>query len=413
MTSPDTRSNSLELTRATDADWDEIITTDARAFAMRNPISDDERADLRGKVSDSDVVLVRDSWHDSHPLVGVSMFYRMQMTVPGGEQVPAAGLSWVSVASTHRRRGILRRMITELFTQWESEGFAFAILTASEGTIYERFGFGPACFAESVEVAPGRPTLRAEAPDHPEVYFATPEQVAATIPDIHSRWTRTRPGALTRTRQWWAPILADRPSERPPAASGLHYLLHPDGYASYRIHKSSAGQVRGEVEELVAITDTAHTELWRVLLGLDLIPSLTASIPVDDPLRAKLTDLRAAPVTGRADKMWVSILDVPAALATRQYSADLDIVLEVTDSYRERGGVYDISIRNGGAIIAPSTSKPTVRMDISVLSSLYLGGVTPALFARADRLWTDSEETLHALTASFAVERAPFSGTFF
>ena len=32
-------------------------------------------------------------------------------------------------------------MITELFSQWESEGFAFAILTASEGTIYERFGF--------------------------------------------------------------------------------------------------------------------------------------------------------------------------------------------------------------------------------------------------------------------------------
>ena len=413
MTESDTRTTTLELTRGTDADWDEIITTDARAFAMRNPISDDERADLRGKVADSDVVLVRDSWHDTHPLVGVSMFYRMQMTVPGGTQVPAAGLSWVSVASTHRRRGILRRMITELFTQWEDEGFAFAILTASEGTIYERFGFGPACFAESVEITPGQPTLRAAAPDHSEVYFATPEQVAAAIPDIHARWARTRPGALARTPQWWAPILADRRSERPPAASGLHYLLHPDGYASYRIHKSSAGQVRGEVEELFAVTDAAHTELWRVLTGLDLVPSLTASIPVDDPLRAKLTDLRAAPVTGRADKMWVSILDVPAALAARQYSADLDMVLEVTDGYRQRAGVYDVSIRGGGAIIAPSTSKPTVRMDVSVLSSLFLGGVAPSLFAHADRLWTDSEQTLRALTQAFAVEKAPFSGTFF
>ena len=413
MRSPDNRSSTLDLGRATDADWDEIITTDARAFAMRNPISDDERTDLRGKVSDDDVVLVRDSWHDDRPLVGVSMFYRMQMTVPGGVQVPAAGLSWVSVASTHRRRGILRRMITELFSQWEREGFAFAILTASEGTIYERFGFGPACFAESVEVTPGQPTLRAEAPEHPEVYFGTPEQVAATIPDIHARWARTRPGALARTPQWWAPILADRPSERPPAASGLHYLLHPDGYASYRIHKGSAGQVRGEVEELFAITDDGHTELWRVLLGLDLVPSLTASIPVDDPLRAKLTDLRSAPVTGRSDKMWVSILDVPAALSTRTYSADLDIVLEVTDGYRERAGVFDVSVRNGGAIVAPSTSNPTVRMDISVLSSLFLGGVQPSLFASAGRLWTDSDDTLLALTQAFAADRAPFSGTFF
>ena len=171
--------------------------------------------------------------------------------------------------------------------------------------------------------------------------------------------------------------------------------------------------MRGEVEELFAVTDAAHTELWRVLTGLDLVPSLTASIPVDDPLRAKLTDLRAAPVTGRADKMWVSILDVPAALAARQYSADLDMVLEVTDGYRQRAGVYDVSIRGGGAIIAPSTSKPTVRMDVSVLSSLFLGGVAPSLFAHADRLWTDSEQTLRALTQAFAVEKAPFSGTFF
>ena len=142
------------------------------------------------------------------------------------------------------------------------------------------------------------------------------------------------------------------------------------------------------MEELFAITDDAHTELWRVLLGLDLVPSLTASIPVDDPLRAKLTDLRSAPTTGRSDEMWVSILDVPAALSTRTYSADLDIVLEVTDGYRERAGVYDVSVRNGGAIVAPSTSKPTVRMDISVLSSLFLGGVQPSLFASAGRLWT-------------------------
>ena len=31
----------LSLARATDADWADIITTDARAFAMRNPLPDD------------------------------------------------------------------------------------------------------------------------------------------------------------------------------------------------------------------------------------------------------------------------------------------------------------------------------------------------------------------------------------
>ena len=165
MTStPVNDASGLSLRRATDADWDDIITTDARAFAMRNPLPDDERADLRGKVDDSDIVLIRDDSRSPAPLVGVSMFYRMSLTVPGGSVRNAAGLSWVSVASTHRRRGILRRMLTELFGQWESEGQVFAILTASEGTIYERFGFGPACFSQQVRIIPGSARMRAEAP---------------------------------------------------------------------------------------------------------------------------------------------------------------------------------------------------------------------------------------------------------
>ena len=152
MNSADATIDHLSLNRATDDDWDDIIAADARAFAMRNPIPDDERDDLRAKVSDSDVIVVRDTDVPSAPLVGVSMFYRMSMTLPGGAVADAAGLSWVSVAATHRRRGILRRMLTELTGQWIDEGQTFAILTASEGTIYERFGFGPACFAHSIRI---------------------------------------------------------------------------------------------------------------------------------------------------------------------------------------------------------------------------------------------------------------------
>ena len=404
----------LSLTRATDADWADIITTDARAFAMRNPLPDDEVADLRGKVADDDVVLVRDTGLDTRPLVGVAMFYRMSMSLPGGGVSDAAGLSWVSVASTHRRRGILRRMLTELVEQWESEKYTFGILTASEGTIYERFGFGPACFANSVSLSPGA-QMRAAQPNDATVRYADADAVAAAIPDLHARWTLTTPGALTRTPAWWTPILADRASERPLSASGLHYLLHADGYASYRIYKDETGAVRGEVNEVFAVTDDAHTDLWRVLISLDLIPSLTATIPVDDPLSQKLVNPRSVSVTGTADTMWLRILDVPAALGARHYAADLDAVIEVTDEFRGHGGVFDISVREGGAIVAPAKSgaTPTVSLDISVLSSIYLGGIRPSAFAAAGRLRADSPATLRALDHAFMTDRAPFSGTFF
>ncbi|MCR5980646.1 GNAT family N-acetyltransferase [Gordonia jinghuaiqii] len=405
----------LSLSRATDADWDDIINTDARAFAMRNPLPDDERVDLRGKVADDDVVLVRDTGLDGHPLVGVSMFYRMSMSLPGTGVADAAGLSWVSVASTHRRRGILRRMLTTLFEQWESEDYTFAILTASEGTIYERFGFGPACFANDISITSGQAAMRQAQPEGATVRYADADAVAEAIPDLHARWTLTTPGALTRTPAWWKPILADRRSERPLSASGLHYLLHADGYASYRIHKDTTGAVRGEINEVFAVTDDAHTDLWRVLINLDLIPALTASIPIDDPLPQKLVDPRSAPVTGTSDTMWLRILDVPAALGSRQYGADLDAVIEVTDEFRGHGGVFDISVREGGAIVAPAAENttPTVSLDTSVLSSIYLGGVAPSRFAAAGRLRVDSPTTLRALDHAFLTDRAPFSGTFF
>lgn len=415
MSTPPTTTSEAELTvsTATDADWDDIFAADARAFLFTRPLTDDEQRDQRGRVSNADVVLVRDPQGViGTPLVGVSMFYRMSMAVPGGAQADAAGLSWVSVAATHRRRGILRTMITELFERWEREDLPFAILTASEGSIYERYGFGPATFARDIEVAVGEAHMRQSTGPVSTVAYATADDVAAHAPDIHARWVATRPGALVRPATWWRPILADHESQKPPHSSGLHYLLHADGYAAYRII-TFPGPSYAAVDEVFAVTDAAHSDLWRVLIGLDLVPKVTASVPSDDPLPLKLTNHRAVDVTGISDKMWLRILDVPRALGMRRYDADLDAVVEVTDKFRGRGGRFAITVRNGGAAVAPVDTEPTVRLDISVLGSIYLGGIRARTFASAGRLWTDSPATLAAVDAAFTTEAAPFAGTFF
>lgn len=380
---------------------------------MTDPKSPPEQEELRNKVRDADVVTVRDRAPDfGDPLVGIAMFYRLTMTVPGGEHVDAAGLSWVSVAATHRRRGILRTMITELFDQWDAEDQVFAILTASEATIYERFGFGPTCFADQVSIDLSHAQIRAAQPSNATVTYATPEEIARRVPELHARWTATRPGALSRQESWWTPILADRPTQRPTGTSGLHYLLHDDGYAAYRID-TSGPHGRGVVEEVVTLTDDAHTDLWRVLTNLDLMQNLTASIPADDPLPEKLTDLRAVAVTGHHDKMWLRILDVVQALGLRRYRADLDVVLEVTDDFRGRGGRFALSARNGGGIAVPTTEPANVHLDISTLSTIYHGARRATRLAAAGRITTDTPETLEALDVAFSTEVAPFSGTFF
>ncbi|GAA4664885.1 GNAT family N-acetyltransferase [Gordonia humi] len=402
----------LTIKHASDADWPEIIELDARAFALPSPLPRDEITEFRAKVPDEATYLIRDvgTVPGSSTIVAFSLYYDLPLTVPGGAVVDAAALSWVSVSATHRRRGMLRRMIDAQYADWRARGHPLAILTASEGTIYERFGFGPAAFAHRVHIAPAASTFRSPAPPDSHVRYGTPDEVAAHVPVVHARWAAARNGAIGRPAPWWPSLLADRSFRRNSQTSGLHYLLHPDGYAAYRI---DARDRTALIEDFVAVTPQAHDDLWRVLTSLDLISSVHASIPVDDALPHLLTDARAVGVVDRPDTLWVSILDVAAALELRTYSDDGTLVLEVGDDYSDRAGRYRLQVVDGRASVTPTDDAPNASMDIAVLSSLYLGGIAAREFAEARRIDVDSPASLTRLARLFDVEHAPFAGTFF
>ena len=79
-------------------------------------------------------------------VVGVATTRTSGVTVPGG----VADLGYiddVSVLPTHRRRGILTRIMQAQLKQAHERGEPFAALSASESTIYERFGFGIASWS--------------------------------------------------------------------------------------------------------------------------------------------------------------------------------------------------------------------------------------------------------------------------
>ncbi len=102
--------------------------------------------------------------HDGANLVGIAGSYAQEVTVPGGGQVRAGGITWVAVAPTHRRRGILTRLMSELHDDIDRRREPIAMLTASEGGIYERFGYGIASY---LRVDRDRPPANAGAPGVP------------------------------------------------------------------------------------------------------------------------------------------------------------------------------------------------------------------------------------------------------
>src|SRR5579872_808510 len=79
---------------------------------------------------------------DGTTVVGTLRSFPTRFTVPGPATVDAHALTNVTVAPTHRRRGVLTDMITGELRNAADRGEPIGILIASEYPIYGRFGYG-------------------------------------------------------------------------------------------------------------------------------------------------------------------------------------------------------------------------------------------------------------------------------
>ncbi|MGW4367311.1 GNAT family N-acetyltransferase [Nocardia takedensis] len=347
---------------------------------------------------------------DGDRVVGHTNSMTMELTVPGGRTATVCGISGVGVAPTHRRRGILRAMYAEQHRRIEDQGLPLTIFTASRATIYGRFGYGPTIRHNAVTVDRRFAEFLPQAPDPGGVAVVAPAEHRAEIAEVYERWRLLTPGAQARPETGWAQLFRDEERWRG-GGSAQMALLHADGYALYRFHSQDRhNDLR--VTEFRAVTAEAHAALWRTLLGFDIVTEIRTELSDHDALPHLLTDSRLVRTRDRGDSLWLRIMDVPAALTARTYSRDLDLVLEVTDPFREAGGVFALRVRDGVAECAPTTRAADVTLGIDVLGSLYLGAYPAEPFAAAGRLRADPAAT-RALTEAFAHPREAELGWFF
>ena len=343
-------------------------------------------------------------------VVGATADYRFDVTVPGGASVPVPGVTWVSVAVTHRRRGILRRLMDRQLRDYLELGLAFAVLTASEGGIYGRFGYGPATVVRDVAVDRARTHLSAPV-DATAVVAAGADEAREVLPELHRRWCAQTPGAVSRGDVWWRQYFTDRASRRA-GMSERHYWVHPDGYVAFRVRSGDRGPVVSSHDDAI-VTPAARAALWQVLLAFDLYTSIeTSRLALDDPLPLLLTDPRRVETTSVDDGMWVRLLDVGTALAARTYGTEVDVVIDVTDPlagdgrYRLRGGP-------DGAVCTRTDAVPDVRVGVAALGAAYLGGHRLGGLARAGAVEAADPALLDRLDRAFLADRAPVHGTGF
>lgn len=386
-------------------DFDAVAEADGRGFGVH--YTETDLADLRRWIDLDRFLVAVDPADDA--VVGVTGSFPFDMTVPGGATLSTPGVTWVSVALTHRRQGILRALMAEQHREFIAQGHPVAALTASEGTIYGRFGYGPTTTDRAAEISRRRAVLRPDLPDTGGVRQASTDQVREIAPEIHRRWVAATPGALGRDHLWWESLLADREHRRG-GATALFHLVHPDGYVSFR--RVHPGRV-ARISELVALTPEAHVALWRTLLALDLVETIEhRSLPLDDPLPLLLTDPRQVRTTGLDDGVWLRVLDVPAALSARTYATELDVVLDVRDGFLDRGGRFRLRGGPEGAVCEPTGAPADVDLDVTALGPLLLGGRPVVALAGAGLVGGDPA-VLRRVGTAFGADRLPQHGTEF
>jgi predicted acetyltransferase len=353
---------------------------------------------------------------------GVAGSFAFDLTLPGGAAVPVAGVSDVGVVPTQRRRGVLRSLLARLLDDAVGRGEVAAVLTASEATIYERFGFGVSCRWRSATVPIRRAALRADVPEAPGSARIVRRDVAApALADVYERSAAN--GSLSRTPGWWEVVLADQDiwiGGHP----DLLVVLHEDpsgvadAYGIYRIEErwTDGGPMhRMEVHEVVGTQPAGELAVWRVLLGHDLVEELHAYLPVDHVLGDVVADPRTYVTGAERDHVWLCPLDVGALLSARTYGADASLVLEVTGGLRpDAAGRYRLEVSAGvGACERVGGTGPDLVLSVADLGSCALGGGSFRRLVRAGRAVEHRPGAAAAADAAFRTDPLPWTGTKF
>ncbi|HZQ26169.1 MAG TPA: GNAT family N-acetyltransferase [Acidimicrobiales bacterium] len=355
---------------------------------------------------------------DAGDIVGTADAWTMELTLPGLATIPAPGVTAVGVLSTHRRRGVLTRMMADQLDDIAARGEPLAILLASESLIYGRFGYGWATSAAEVAIDTAYSSFTRPVEAGGRMRVVDAEAAAKLLPPVHDRIRRRQPGDVNRPPGWWHVVLADLP-ERRKGHSAFFFALHesaagePDGFVAYRIKEAWNSELPASellVVDLMGETPEVEAALWRFVFDVDLVATVHALIAPGDPIRRRLAEPRRLRVDAVTDHIWVRLLDIPTALSARAYGTDGEVVLEVTDPFRPANdGCYLVSAAGGARRITGRDAD--IALGVDDLGSAYLGGVrlsTLAAAGRAHELRPGALARADALFAPVGTEPEPF-----
>lgn len=356
-------------------------------------------------------------------MVGSSAALSLELTLPGGARVPMAGVTWVGVLMTHRRRGIMRRLVTELLARMEDTGEPVAGLGASQSLLYRRFGFGPASRAAHVEIETQHAGFAAAPPVRGSLAHIGLDEALDLLPPLHERLRASRNGMASQTPAHHRRSYKDAAKEKD-GAGPTCFVVHRDesgsidGCVSYRLKLSwdpgelYDGELR--IAELLALDEEAAAALWRHCLDHDLVRRVVShNTPVDAAVADRLADPRRW-VPRIADNLHLRPYDVPELLAARRYGREDELTIEVHDPlFAGLGGCFRVTGGLDGASCVRVDSAPDLVLGTAALGSVVLGDAPVERLQRAGLVEERTPGAVRRATAMFAWSPLPWTSYMF
>jgi len=409
---------------------EEAAEVACRAFG--GPAGEEERRYFR---SGFDLERALCAFDGDDRIIATSTSLPLELTLPNGGLCRAGGVAWATTLPDHRGQGILRALMEGQEGILREQREAMALLTASSGTLYRRFGYGPATMFAGLRIVAGlpRPSCASTGRGRSRPRLLASAEARKILPGLYGQLRPLHVGAVDRSAAWWDVYLDDRPNffGGDPGAAPLFHVVslgaddEPEGYVSYRLLSEWLnGQPLQtlEVEELLAATPEAYVCLWSYCL--ESVGTNRVVYPrgrTDEPLRWLLSDPRCFEVVGQIDHLWAHLLDIPAALSARGYAEAGGLTFEVEHgSGAERGSEqverYTLEVVRpgaGGALCAAGRTQADLVVDSADLGSVYLGAVSFSALAAVGRVRELTPGACRRADRLFAVGCAPHCTTKF
>jgi predicted acetyltransferase len=325
-----------------------------------------------------------------------------------GEAMLAAGVTAVAANPGYRRQGLVRELMTRTLVQEHEKGVPVAILWASMGAIYQRFGYGLASTHLRYSFDPRFAGFQLSNSVHGSTRLYEKSEGLPIIKNIYRQYCMDRNLLIHRVDRMWNSMLPDKGKHKQYIAIFSDDDGQPTAYSLYQT-KWMNGQNAGPDQKLTVsdfcwLDMNGYQGMWEFLCAHDLVGTIDwNAVPEDDPATGLLLEPRMLQ-RRTFDGIWLRVIDVESCLAARKYGVPGEVVVRITEDELcpWNKGVYQIT-SSGEACEVKKTDQGNVDIEVSVqgLASLVSGHNKASWLDRIGRLKAARPERLPEIDSFF------------